>query len=425
MNHGREPAHHPMPRDQFEALARGGGGRDAIRHLLAAQHSKHKILLRGVAEMARRGDRPDDRLAVAGLELLARVQRQHPAAADQVIRYPSVGAWALHTLRGDQTLPGAVPSGLAAVAAAAAIHAGVDAEIEVPVRDGTVGLPSLGMAAAAGATAVVRTGTPEVRSGDLRVEARPGAPGWRHIRMAKAGSLHVALDDLDPFRMPATDGQPTGRLTPAQAGQFTVSLREAWDILSADSAAEIAAIVRVVVPYQAPESSHVSTSSPQSFGTVAMSRPADEYTCAETLVHETQHLKLCALLDLVPLTVPDDGQLFYAPWRSDPRPASGLLQGAYAFLGVSGFWREQRRAAPEPRTRQRAQIEFARWRDGAALVAETLLDSGLLTDAGQVFVGEMARVLDAWRREPVPHDALARARSKADGHLAQWQAKNG
>ena len=182
--------------------------------------------------------------------------------------------------------------------------------------------------------------------------------------------------------MPATDGEPTGRLTPSQVAELPRSLRAAWPVLSPASAAEIAAIVRVIVPYRHPSPVHVSTSSPQAFGTVAMSRQPDKYTCAETLVHETQHLKLCALLDLVTLTRPDDGRRYYAPWRTDPRPASGLLQGAYAFLGVSGFWREQRGTAPEREVRQRAQAEFARWRDGVAHVADTLLGSGQLTNAG-------------------------------------------
>jgi len=156
-----------------------------------------------------------------------------------------------------------------------------------------------------------------------------------------------------------------------------------------------------------------------------MSPPPDRYTCAETLVHETQHLKLCGLLDLVTLTRPDDGQRYYAPWRPDPRPASGLLQGAYAFLGVSGFWREQRQAAPEPEVRQRAEAEFARWRDGVAAVAATLLRSGQLTSSGETFVETLAGVLDEWLREPVPADALAVARRKSERHLAQWQANNG
>jgi HEXXH motif-containing protein len=418
-------SHHGMPRAQFEGLARGGGGPEAIGRLVAAQHSRHVILVRAVAEQASRGSDRDSRIAVAGYELLARVQRADRAAADAVIGYPSVGAWALHVLRGDQAVSVARLGGLAAVAAAAAVRAGVDADIEVPVHDGTVLLPSLGAADAAGSTAIVRTGAAEVWSGGRRVAMHPGAPGWRHLRSAQAGSLDVLVDDLDPLRMPAEDGVPTDRLSSAEASALAASLRDAWQVLPPASAEEIAAIVRVIVPYQAPDSGYVSTSSPQSFAAVAMSRQPDRYTCAETLVHETQHLKLCALLDLVALTVPDDGQRFYAPWRTDPRPASGLLQGAYAFLGVSGFWREQRMAAAESSVRQRAQAEFARWRDGAALAVETLLGSGQLTAAGRIFAAEMARVLDEWRREPVPDDAVEAARRKAELHLAQWHANNG
>jgi HEXXH motif-containing protein len=425
MSDGTNTQHHVLTAEQFATLARGGGDAAAIGQLVAGQASKHLILLGKVAELARRGERPDDWLAVTGQELLARMQRQHRAAADAVTSYPSVGAWALHTIRGDGAIPGARPSGLAAVAAAAAVRAGLDVEIEVPVVNGAVLLPSLGAADAVGTTAIVAAKAAQVRSADLCVELRPGAPGWRELRSATAGSLDVLVDDLDPFRMPATDGEPTGRLTPPHLAELRATLRAAWPVLSPASAAEIAAIVRVIVPYQAPESGHVSTSSPQDFGSVAMSRQPDRYTCAETLVHETQHLKLCALLDLVTLTRPDDGQRYYAPWRTDPRPASALLQGAYAFLGVSGFWREQRRLAPEPEVRQRAQAEFARWRDGAALVVETLLGSGQLTDPGQAFAREMALVLDAWRREPVPDDAVVVARRISDGHLAQWHADNG
>jgi HEXXH motif-containing protein len=424
MSDGTTLQPHSLTAEEFAELGRGGGDR-AVERLVASQRSKHLILLAGVAELARRGDRPDDRLALAGLELLAQAQQKDRDAAGEVIGYPSVGAWALHTIRGSQAMPGARPSGLATVAAAAAIKAGVDAEIEVPVLNGTVLLPSLGIAHAIGDTAVVATMVGEVRSGDRRVELRAGAPGWRDLRPATAGDLRVVVDDLDPFRMPATDGEPTGRLTAAQVAELRGTLRAAWPLLSAASAAEVAAIVKVIVPYQAPDAGLVSTSSPQAFGTVAMSRQPDRYTCAETLVHETQHLKLCALLDLVELTRPDDGQRYYAPWRADPRPASGLLQGAYAFLGVSGFWREQRRAAPEREVRQRAQAEFARWRDGAALVVETLLGSGQLTQDGQVFAAEMALVLDAWRCEPVPDDALVVAQHIAHRHRARWDADNG
>jgi HEXXH motif-containing protein len=433
--------HHSLSAEQFAALARGGG-QDAIGQLVAGQQSKHLILLSKVAEMARRGDHPDDALGVAGYQLLAQVQRQDPAASAEVIGYPSVWAWALHVIRSsaapvtdagsadttsvvNAALPGVRPSGLATIAAAAAIRAGLDAEIEVPVLGAGVLLPSLGTAEAVGGTAVVATKEAEVRSRNLRVRVRPGEPGWRDLRQATAGPLNVVIDDLDPFRMPTPDGGPTGRLTSSQLTELRDTLRVAWTVLSPASAAEIAALVRVIVPYQAPESHHVSTTSPQVFGTVAMSRQPDPYTCAETLVHETQHLKLCALLDLVTLVRSDDGQRYYAPWRPDPRPAIGLLQGAYAFLGISGFWREQRQDAPDPGIRQRAHAEFARWRDGTAAVAMTLLRSGQLTSSGETFVKTMAGVLDEWLREPVPADALAAARRKSERHLAEWQANNG
>jgi uncharacterized protein len=425
MNIETQTPHHSLNAEQFAALAQGGGDAATIGQLVAAQGSKHLILLGKVKELAQHADRPDGAIAMAGFRLLAHVQRRDAAAAAKVIGYPSVGAWALHVIRANGASAQARPGGVAAIAAAAAIRAGLDAEIEVPVVNSTVLLPSLGAARAVGCTAIVATKAAQVRSGDLRVTICPGAPGWQELKRITVGALDVHVDDLDPFRMPATDGEATDRLTEQQLAELRDILRTAWPVLSPANAAEIAAIVRVIVPYQAPRSGYASTSSPQAFGTVAMSRQPCEYTCAETLVHETQHLKLSALLDLVTLTLPDDGQRYYAPWRTDPRPASGLLQGAYAYLGVTGFWREQRRVAPEPKVRQRAQVEFARWRDGAAVVVETLLGSEQLTRLGEVFAEAMAGVLDAWRGEAVPGDALAIARLKSDRHLAQWQMDNG
>lgn len=416
--------HHTLPRDQFLALARGGGGIDAIGNLVAAQHSRHLIMMHGVLNAARAGEGPEDRLGVAGYEALAQVQRRAPDAASAVIKYPSVGAWALRTLRGEDSIPGAQSGGLATVAAAAAIRAEIATEIEVPVRNGKVVLPSLGAADAQGATAVVRTSPAEVRSDAMRVRIIPGSPGWQELRRIQAGSLDVFVDDLDPFRMPAADGEPLGRLARSQVAELERILCEAWEVLDPARAAEIAALIRVIVPNQGPEHGYVSTSSRETFGAIAMSLPPDRYSCAETLVHEAQHLKLCAVADLVQLTLPDGVRRYYAPWRDDPRPASALLQGTYAFLGVCGFWRWQRQAVTDDAVRRRADAEFARWRDGCTLAADTLLTSGQLTAAGEDFVGEMTRLLDVWRQEEVSTAALSTARRKAGLHVEQWSAEN-
>ena len=66
---------------------------------------------------------------------------------------------------------------------------------------------------------------------------------------------------------------------------------------------------------------------------------------AETLVHEFQHVKLGGLMDMVRLVEVGRGAGLCA-WRQDPRPAGGLLQGAYAHLGIVRFWRAQQHAEP-------------------------------------------------------------------------------
>ena len=130
------------------------------------------------------------------------------------MRYPAVGAWAVSTLRAldpDGRAPGAVPARLTAVAAAAAVRSGLDAEVPVLPVAGVVSLPSLGAARVDGRFR--RSAQPprraEVRWARGRVEipagGHPDAPGWLGIRGCRAGDLEAVIEDLDPFRMPAVD----------------------------------------------------------------------------------------------------------------------------------------------------------------------------------------------------------------------------
>jgi HEXXH motif-containing protein len=427
--------YHSIPRSAFDALAAGGGGPDAIRDLARARYSKHVTMLAGVVSQAEDAGHRQQRLARRGFSLLAEVKRQHPAVADQVIMHPSVGAWALRAMGPSQErteLAGADPGWLSAIAAAAAIRAGVAAEIEVEAVDGAVMLPSLGRARVYGDAAVARSGQPhaEVFSAQGRVtipaDVHSDAPGWQGLRRVRVGALDVIIDDLDSFRMPSsTDLAP--RLSPAAMTRFGDALRQAWPLLASDHsdvAAEVLQAVTVVVPLVSVPGGHISSSSSATFGAVALSEPPDPYTCAETFAHEMQHLKLSALLDVVALTLPDDGRRYYAPWRDDPRPVGGLLQGAYAFLGVSGFWRRQCRLAPG-KVRLRAETEFLRWREAARRVVSTLQSSGHLTATGLDFVNGMAKTLDTWREEHVSPEAESLARRRAAKHLADWEAANG
>ena len=67
-------------------------------------------------------------------------------------------------------------------------------------------------------------------------------------------------------------------------------------------------------------------------------------TLALLLIHEFQHVKLGAVLDLFDLFDPADKRLYHAPWRAAMRPLEGLLQGTYAHLAVSRYWRTRQQA---------------------------------------------------------------------------------
>ncbi|MFG2002169.1 HEXXH motif domain-containing protein [Spirillospora sp. NPDC048911] len=423
---------HRMPGKVFAALAAGSGGAHAIGHLQAAQYSKRLLLLRGVRDAAKSEEPARARRARQAYAVLAEIQERAPDAVDAVIRYPSVGAWARDVLMGKGD-----SGGLASLTAAAAIQAGFSRPIEVPSDNGTVVLPSLGRAfVPSGSPAMVRPDVAEVTVPGASVRIPPDphrdAPGWQGVRRLNAEyhglAIALSFDEGDPYRMPGGD-VPDRRLTDAEIESWRAMLRRAWRLLVRrhwTTAEEIAAAVSVVTPLapSAQAGEHTSATAHQTFGSIAMSLPPDEHAMAVTLAHELQHTKLGALMDIVPLVLPDDGSRHYAPWRDDPRPIGGLLHGVYAHLGIAGFWRRQR-AHERGETALRAHTEFARWRDASALGARTLASSGRLTDAGELFVAEMTRTLRTWRREPVPVEALDRARTFAETHKARWRANNG
>lgn len=431
--------HHVIPRSLFDALAAGGGGLDAISLLAAAEQSKHRLLLRGVWRAARHVPAVEAECARLGWDVLAAAELNDRDATAGVTAYPAVGAWALSALRtpsaadGDTARRQAGPARLAAVAAAAAIRSGIDAELPVLPGAGAVSLPSLGTALVGADSAVIRTraGRAEVRWAGGRVEIPPDprrdALGWLGIRRCQAGSFDAAIEDLDPFRMPPAVTGLAPRLSVGEASDWTATLRQCWELLAVGhpaTAVEAAAAVSVIVPLGSSPHGQVSSSAPDTFGAVAMSAPLDPVTCAVTLTHEVQHLKLCAVLDIVRLTKPDDGRRYYAPWRGDPRPVAGLLQGAYAYLGVTEFWRRQR-ALSTGTAQLKADSEFARWRTGTVGAIDALLSSGRLKPIGMEFVQRMSETSSRWAAESVPARARAIARHRERRHLARWERHYG
>lgn len=426
---------HLLPKEVFLDVAAGGGGGDAVEHLWTAQDSRRLLLLRGIRDLAGDDDAPRVRRAY---ELLAGIQDAAPEVVRAVLRYPTVGSWGLRTLHalGGRTSPDpwATPTAMASLAAVAAIRSGRGETVEVPVVGGAVVLPSLGRAVVPGGGrfAVVRTGSggAEISAGGVavRVGAGPSWEGLRRIRAAHRGvTVEFVVDDLDPGRMPGAR-RTEDRLTEAELRSWASTLQPAWEILvdrHRQVAEEIRTVVTVLTPLIGPDNGTSSATSKLAFGNIGISTPPDPHSFAVTLAHESQHAKLSGLLDLIPLTRPDDGTRYYAPWRDDPRPLGGLLHGAYAHMGIAAFWRVERREPHPEDLLLRAHTEFAQWRAGTDTAIRTLRASGRLTAEGDLFTAEMAATMATMGEEDVPAEAVRRARVSAGRHLAGWRDRNG
>jgi HEXXH motif-containing protein len=410
---------HVVSGADFAALAAGRGDAGVVDRLRAGQYSRNLLLLRELLDRA-----PESATALRdGYSLLVRVHEKSPDAVSTALTRPHVSAWLAQTVRNHQA--GDTEFGhLAGVAAAAALAAAMDFEIGAPVRAGEIVLPGAGRARVAGDGGIA---TVRGSGGVLTIDGE--APqGWRPVHRLTGAvsppSLVLDLDDVDWYRdchgMGATD-----RLDAGQVAGWQKSLEESWAILARDHreyAEAIAAGLTTLVPLRTDLTNRgVTATSVDAFGAMALSAPADAMALAVGLVHEFQHAKLGALMDLVTLHESDDRR-YYAPWRDDPRPLGGLLHGAYAFLGVTDFWRVRRRHDDEHRGY--AEFEFARWRERVSRVIEVLAGSGRLTDDGMAFLAGMRTTVDGWWDEAVSTEAAGLARQAADDHRLSWRVRN-
>lgn len=427
---------HRLASTDFDSLAAGFGSPDTIAVLTSAQLSRRLIALRAVLDAAEKAGHKD---ALPGLDLLIEVQRADPAAVTTVLRYPFTGSWLAYCLRildeGAGAALGAELGQLGALAAVAAIRAGISFAIDVPVRDDAVCLPGLGRVLTDGSL----NGKSATVSGDghtttacgvpLAAEGAPLAAGphWQPLRRLTAEvdglRLVVVLDDIDPHRSMTLPAAP--RLCSIEVDTWHHWLAVAWDILvrhHREYAQAIAIGLTAIVPLAAgPHHRGLNATSREAFGAIAISPPADAHTLAVALLHEFQHAKLYALMNMIELHHRDEARL-YAPWRQDPRPLGGLLHGAYAHLGVVDFWRVQaaRPGIPYPGF---ARFEYARWSASTGQAIGTLLGSGALTDVGERFVlGMRQRLLGLADPAPGEHIALADL-ARAD-HRLGWRLRN-
>jgi hypothetical protein len=278
-------------------------------------------------------------------------------------------------------------------------------------------------------TGVVSRATHAAPPGSPAADPARGEPRWLPLRAlvseADGRRLVVDIDDLGPFRS-FHHVPPMERLADDELAVWRGRLDEAWGLLvrhHPERAVSIAAALRSLVPLRAPEhAEELSASSADAFGAVALTLAHSGLALAATLVHELAHCRLSALLDLVPLFEPDRRAVHFSPWRRDPRHVPGLTQGAFAFLTLTDFWNDHRRAAGAGG--RLAQFEYARWRAELPSVLDTLTSSGVLTGLGKRFIDGMRCALAEISDGEVSADAAVLADLAGADHRITWRLRN-
>ncbi|MEU4156497.1 HEXXH motif domain-containing protein [Actinoplanes sp. NPDC026670] len=405
--------YHQLAPEQFDLLATGGGGASGVTALLTAQRSKHLMM---IGYLLSNWPGPDgDRLA-ATLDAVR--------AAD-VLSAPLVGAWASIACRAvrHDSFARAEFTQLGAVLVVAGAATGIDVEAEVPVRDGLVALPGVGAVPVPGGDSTRAA----ARDGRITVDGGPAA-GMLPVRYLTSAygerTIRLGLDDLDPYRH-GHHAPPAPRLSAGEVARWQRLLDEAWTLLAArapERADELAAGLRTLVPLidQDGQSSRSATLR-HAFGAFGLTRPASPTEFAVTLVHEFQHSKLSAVLDLTTLSDPDDEQRYFAPWRVDPRPLAGLLQGVYAFVGVADTWRALRGDAASGALAER---EFAKARLQVDRALDTVEHAGALTADGRRLATRLRTVVDGFLAETVTPAAAGEAEQALERTRQAWLTRN-
>ncbi|WP_144122973.1 aKG-HExxH-type peptide beta-hydroxylase [Catellatospora sichuanensis] len=369
---------HPISLSVLDSIARGTFDSGAVSSLRRMRVSRTLMLIRDIVSR-------DPELQSAA-DAFSRAQKASPTAGEEVLAYPWVAAWAgRHTRLRDGD-----GAHFRAVAAAALLRSGLDAPADL-LTEPLLQLPGLGELASANRR----------RSSCGAVDL--DGPGWRAVHRVECGHgdmrLRITVDDLDPYR-DCHDHPVSERLDGPTRDDWTELITGAWRLLTTYAppmAGELATGLVSMVPLRSAPDLAASITHADAFGGFATTKPVSPADLAVAMVHEFQHSKLNALMDVFVLCEPD-ARRYTVAWRDDPRPLVGVIHGLYAFTAVARLWS---RLCHDPGLHDLASHNVATLRSQVMHSLAEVLDSPALTPAGARFlagVGAAVRGLQDVRR---------------------------
>ncbi|MFE9771696.1 HEXXH motif-containing putative peptide modification protein [Streptomyces sp. NPDC005931] len=171
-----------MPGELFAELAAGGGSARAVTFLEQGERARRLLLLRTLLDHLHALPTPLTPAAEAWRVFKEAAERA-PVPVERLLLAPTTGAWIAHMLRrthGTATGPPlwAEAGRLNVLAVTASLLAGTETVLRVPLTDGALPLPGLGLARLTGGTGGVTTGRARTRAGRLTLTGpdRSGRP---------------------------------------------------------------------------------------------------------------------------------------------------------------------------------------------------------------------------------------------------------
>lgn len=361
-----------------------------------------RAIRRAMQDLMRLASTPSDRELVGFKPVLQRLLHDSPGALASALRRPSVGGLLRCLRRRAPELPFA--AGVAELLAT--LYTDLAHAEALPERVVLHRLPKriISLAArrvievpAAATWAEFSRGTIGFRGHEfaLDIDLLQGdrseelLPITDHLLLATVDANPLAMSEAHPDKQ--GNAVDLGGRSPAE---WTASLAGALELIRQympELRGEIDLYLHTLVPVGWDQHQHLSASYQEVIGTVYMTLHPQPMTMVEATIHEFQHNKLHALLELDPLLHNAFAPLYSSPVRPDPRPLQGVLLAVHAFQPVARLY-QQMRAAGHPGTEQPDFVRrYGQIIKGNHEGASVLLEHAQPTPIGQGLLDEIRR----------------------------------
>ena len=334
---------------------------------------------------------------------LKRLLAESPGALVSVLRAPTVGGLLRCLRRRSPELE--FSAGVAELLATIHADLAVAGALPEPVRQRR--LPARIVSLPARRVISIPADTDHLEFGERRivVVSRGGERTVLDLREPSAeASFHPITDGLmlagvdnNPLAMSEAHPDKAGNrldLGGRPASEWTTSLRDSLELIGRympDLRGEIDLYLQLIVPVGFDEHAHLSASYQEVIGTVYMTLHPQPMTMVEATIHEFQHNKLHAQLELDPLLENAFWPLYSSPVRPDPRPLQGVLLAVHAFQPIARLYQLMREGGHHHARHPEFDRRFAQIVKGNHEGATVLLEHGQPTAVGRGLLDEIRR----------------------------------